>query len=194
MTDPYKINNLAELIDAIGDPIPELEVSIFDHLDEEARFFIHHSPLMMLSTSDAAGNLDVSPKGDEPGFVIVENNKTLLLPDRPGNKMVLGFRNILETGKVGLIFVIPGVKETLRVNGTAEITRDPKLLKRLAANGKLALLCTRITVEECFIHCGKAMILSKLWQADSWPEGIEANLVKQFATKKERRRGAGKIG
>lgn len=183
MKDPYKIKNVQELREVIGRPHALTTEKVFDHIEEQALTFIAHSPLLLLSTADAQGNLDVSPKGDAPGFVIAEDEKTLLLPDRPGNKLVFGFQNILETGKVGLIFLVPGVRETLRINGTAEITNDPHLLNRLSAKGKPALLCIRINVQECFLHCGKALIRSNLWDSSTWPQGVKPSFAEQFAKK-----------
>jgi PPOX class probable FMN-dependent enzyme len=138
---------------------------------------------VLLATSGSDGSLDVSPKGDAPGFAVVDDPKTILLPDRPGNKLAYGFRNILATGRLGLIFVVPGVTETLRVNGSAEHTRDPALLERLSARNKPALLVTRLTVEECFFHCGKAFVRSKLWKTDTWPQGVKAEIGRQMARK-----------
>jgi hypothetical protein len=109
--------------------------------------------------------------------------KTLLLPERPGNRLAFGFRNILRNPHVALLFVVPNTTETLRIGGTAEITRDPALLDSLAARGKPALLATRITVEECFFHCGKAFIRSDVWKPESWPRDYRVNLGRQIAKK-----------
>lgn len=106
-----------------------------------------------------------------------------MIPERPGNKLAYGFRNIIENAGVGIIFVIPSVKETLRINGRAELIRDPELLQRLSVQGKPAILATRVTVEESFFHCGKAFIRSRLWKPDSWPEGVKANIGKQVSAK-----------
>ncbi len=124
----------------------------------------------MLSTCDAEGRLDASPKGDAPGFVVVEDEHTLVIPDRPGNKLVYGHLNSLANARVGLLFLVPGTPETLRVNGTAELTNDPELLERMAARGKPAVLAIRVHVEECFFHCPKAFLRSGLWSAETWPE------------------------
>jgi PPOX class probable FMN-dependent enzyme len=183
MDDPHRIDSLAALRDAIPEPSPVIHQKVFDRVDEYARAFIERAPFAMVATSDAAGRVDVSPKGDEPGFVVVDDERTLLVPDRPGNKLAYGFRNLLENPRIGLLFVVPGVTETLRVNGRAEVTRDPALLARLAARGKAATLATRVGVEECFFHCGKAFLRSKLWEPASWPQGVRANLGKQMARK-----------
>jgi hypothetical protein len=180
MSDSHTIRNEAELREVIPEPNAIIEQKIFDHVDEFARAFIEKAPLLLLATSGEAG-LDVSPKGDAPGFVWVEDAKTLIIPDRPGNKLADGFRNILSNPAVGLIFVVPGVAETLRVNGRAEISRDPELLARLEARNKPAVLATRVRVEESFFHCGKAFVRSSLWKPDSWPKGVKANIGKQIA-------------
>lgn len=183
MSDPHRIETEQQLRELIAEPNAVVRQKVFDHVDEFAAAFIERSPLVLKATSGSDGTLDVSPKGDAPGFALVEDPKTILLPDRPGNKLVYGFRNILATGRLGLIFVVPGVSETLRVNGSAELTRDPELLERLSARNKPALLVTRLTVEECFFHCGKAFVRSKLWKPETWPEGVKANIAKQLARK-----------
>jgi len=181
MSDPYRICSEAELREVIAEPNAVLEQKIFDHLDEFASAFVREAPLLLLATTGADGGVDVSPKGDEPGFVHIQDEKTLVIPDRPGNKLAYGFRNILENPSVGLIFVVPGVVETLRVNGRAEITRDPVLLEELTARNKPAVLATRVHVDESFFHCGKAFVRSSLWKPATWPEGVKANIGKQIA-------------
>lgn len=183
MSDPHRIESVAALRAAIPEPSPVIHQKVFDRVDEYARAFIERAPFAMVATSDAEGRVDVSPKGDAPGFVTVMDEHTLVIPDRPGNKLAYGFRNLLENPRIGLIFLVPGVTETLRVNGGAEITRDPELLQRLAARGKPATLATRVRVEECFFHCGKAFIRAKLWEPASWPRGVRADLGKQMARK-----------
>ncbi len=130
-----------------------------------------------------AGRLDVSPKGDAPGFVAVDDERTLLIPDRKGNKLVFGLQNILETGRAGLIFLVPGTTETLRVNGRAEITADPAVCARLSARGQSALLAIRVTVEECFFHCGKALLRSSLWKPETWPTDVRVSFGTMLAEK-----------
>ena len=183
MSDAHRIQNETELREIIPEPNSVIDQKIFDHVDHFAQRFIERTPLIFISTADADGALDVSPKGDAPGFVSIEDPKTLLIPERPGNRLAYGFRNILANPKASVIFVIPGVNETLRINGSAEITRDPRVLERLGARNKPAILATRITVEESFFHCGKALIRSKLWKTDSWPEGVKANIGKQIAAR-----------
>jgi len=181
MSDPWRIETEEQINEVLGATSELVRQKLFDHVDEYAAAFIARSPLLMMATSDSEGRLDVSPKGDAPGFVSVEDSKTLLLPDRPGNKLAFGFRNLLSNPRVSLIFVVPGTTETLRVAGTAEMTRDPGLLERMATKGKPALLVTRITVEECFFHCGKAFIRSMLWKKESWPTDFRIQLGRQLA-------------
>jgi uncharacterized protein len=139
-------------------------------LDEASRKFIEHSPFLMLATSNSAGQCDVSPKGDGPGFVRVLDERHLVIPDRPGNKRLDGMRNLLRNPHVGLIFLIPGREETLRVNGRASIVRDGEILATLTARDKQPLVAIGVEVEECFFHCPKAFRRSGLWEPDGWPD------------------------
>lgn len=166
--DPHRIDSVAALRALVGDSNPATEAKINPTLDEFARGFIARSPFLILSTADRTGRQDTSPKGDGPGFVAVEDERTLLIPDRTGNRLVFGLQNILENPHVGVLFLVPGTGETLRVNGTAELTRDPAVLERLGARGKPALLAIRVTVEEAFFHCAKAFLRAQLWKSETW--------------------------
>jgi PPOX class probable FMN-dependent enzyme len=132
-------------------------------IDEHIAAFIAKSPFLLMATISADGRMDVSPKGDLPGFVQVRDERMVLFPDRPGNNRIDGLQNIVETGRIGLIFLVPGVKETLRINGSARISVDPELLGRFVVNGKLPRSVTVIDVEEAFFHCARALIRSHLW-------------------------------
>ncbi len=136
-------------------------------LDKHCRRFISLSPFLTLATSDDDGNLDVSPKGDAPGFVEVVDDTTLLIPDRMGNNRIDGLRNIAANPHVGILFLIPGVDETLRVNGRAHVTTDPDVLSRFIINGKPPTTVTVVAIDEAFLHCSKAMKRSKLWAEDN---------------------------
>ena len=138
-------------------------------LDGHDRAFIARSPFLLLATSDASGRCDVSPKGDAPGFVQIVDDRRLVIPERPGNKRLDGMLNMLANPHVGLIFFVPGREETLRVNGQAWITRDPQLLERCIAQNKVPLVAIGVEVEQCFLHCPKAFIRSRLWQHQAWP-------------------------
>jgi PPOX class probable FMN-dependent enzyme len=168
MGDPHAIEDLEALRRVIGAPLRGLELKNQDTISDEARDYIARSPFLVLATSDAAGRLDASPKGDAPGFCLIEDERTLVIPDRPGNKLVYGLQNILVNPRVGVIFVLPGTPETVRINGRATLTSDPELLARLAARGKPAVLAIRVQVEECFHHCAKAFLRSNLWKPETW--------------------------
>lgn len=137
-------------------------------IDPHAKNFIEHSPFMLIATSGAEGRVDVSPKGDPAGFVKVLNEKTLLVPDRPGNRRLDGFENILANPHVGLLFLVPQRDETLRVNGKAMLIRDRALLETMTWRGKTPSIATAVEVEELYFHCGKAFIRSKLWKPEEW--------------------------
>jgi PPOX class probable FMN-dependent enzyme len=132
-------------------------------LDPHCRAFIALSPFLVLATSDGQGGMDASPRGDAPGFVLVLDDHTLLLPDRPGNKRVDSYNNVMRHPAVGLLFLVPGIDETVRVNGTARLITDADLLTPAAAHGKIPAAGLLITVQEAFFHCAKALIRSKLW-------------------------------
>lgn len=168
--DPFIIDSVTALREVIGEGLPGAETKVMKRLDSFARDFIAASPFLVLSTADANGNQDASPKGDAPGFVWVEDDHSLIIPDRPGNRLVMGHLNILSHATVGVLFMIPGTPETFRVNGQAELTRDPELMERLAARGRPALLGIRVRIDECFFHCAKAFIRSNLWKPEKWGE------------------------
>ena len=135
-------------------------------LDQHARDFIAGSPLLVIASCDPTGRCDASPKGDAPGFVQVLDDRTLLIPDRLGNNRVDTIGNLLECPGIGLIFFVPGINETLRVNGRARITTDPLLLQPLAVNGKAPRSGILITADEVYFHCGKALIRSAVWNPE----------------------------
>lgn len=169
---PHSVTTDAELEALIGTPGEQVKMKLRTEIDDTAREFIERAPFVVVATSDADGRLDASPKGDPPGFVHVIDSTTLAIPERKGNALGFGPRNILATGRIALIFVVPGQRETYRVNGAAHLTRDPELLDRLAVSGKPALMATVVDVEEAFFHCGKAMIRAELWAS---PDGAEAD-------------------
>jgi PPOX class probable FMN-dependent enzyme len=165
----HRIETVAQLQALLGEPNPMTPKKLLSALDEAAMDFIRRSPFLVLATADRQGNEDASPKGDGPGFVVIEDDRTLLIPERKGNRLMFSLRNILANPQVGIIFLVPGTDETFLVNGTAELTADPNLLVRLSARGAPALLAMRVTVRECFFHCAKAFIRSQLWKPESWP-------------------------
>lgn len=180
MDKQYIIRNESELESVIGPPM-DVRAKIRPQLDEVMKEFIGRSPLVFVSTIDANGHVDVSPKGDPCGFVKIDASGNLLIPDRPGNRLTFGFRNILRNGQIGLIFVVPNQRETLRVKGIATLHNEPSLLAALQVNGKPALLCTYVEVKECFMHCGKALVRSKLWQPQAWDTSKDSLGARQLA-------------
>lgn len=137
------------------------------HIDRHCRSFIALSPYLVLCTADASGNLDASPRGGTPGFCKVADDHTLLMPDRPGNNRLDSFSNIIETGRIGMLFFVPGVDEMLRVNGTAELRTDEDLRTRCVEQGKAPQVVVTVTVKEAYLHCAKAIMRSGLWKAES---------------------------
>jgi hypothetical protein len=159
-----------ELREIVGEPSELALKKENPRLDAHCRDFIARAPFLLMSTSNAQGRCDVSPKGDQPGFVVVLDDTHLVIPDRPGNKRLDGMRNLVENPHVGLIFLIPGMEETLRVNGRAWIVRDEPVLARLEAMGKVPRLAIGVEVQECFLHCAKAFKRSGLWEPARWPD------------------------
>ena len=159
-----------ELRGLMGEPSEIALRKDIGRLDEHCRAFIARSPFVLVATADLKGRCDVSPKGDAPGFVLVVDDRHLLIPDRPGNKRFDGMRNLLENPGIGLIFLVPGSEETLRVSGCAKIVRDPEWLARLAAQGKTPQLAIAVEVEESFLHCAKCVKRSGLWDPEHWPD------------------------
>ncbi len=164
------VTSEAQLRETLGHPSQAVAAKIVPSLDEHCRAFIAKSPFVLIGSSDAAGNLDVSPKGDPPGFVLALDDQTLAIPDRLGNRLADTFRNVLQNPRVGLLFLIPGKQETLRVAGKAVIVRDQWLLDRMAINGKAPQFAIIVTVESAFFHCAKCMIRSNIWQPAQWPD------------------------
>jgi PPOX class probable FMN-dependent enzyme len=181
--DPHRITTVEQLRARIGEASAIVPLKLWKSLNETAVGFIKKSPFLLLATADAEGNMDVSPKGDGPGFVEIENETTLLIPDRSGNKLIFGLQNILQNPHVGLIFLIPGTGETFRVNGRAELTADPVILQRLSARGKPAVVAIRVTIEECFLHCAKAFLRARVWQPEHWPEQYKISFGKLLVAK-----------
>lgn len=176
-----RIESTAALRKLIGSPSELVPYKIHRELNARAIEFIGRSPMLMLSTADAYGHATVSPKGDPAGFVRVENDQTLLIPERKGNKLIFTLQNILANPKVGLIFLVPGTCETLRVQGTAELLDDPELCEKLSTRGNKALLAIRISVTECYFHCAKAFLRSDLWNPETWPEKMTISFGEEIA-------------
>lgn len=163
-----QITDAASLRAYYGAPTPRALKKQLAFIDKHFRHFISLSPFLVMATSDAEGRLDASPKGDAPGFVQVVDDRTLLIPDRVGNNRCDGMHNLLANPRIGLLFFLPGRDETLRVNGRAEILTDPAVLEMLMAQGKMPRTAIRVTVEEAYMHCGKSVIRSDLWNSEKY--------------------------
>ena len=165
----HRIETTSALRDVYG-PLPANSLAariVFRHLHPHHRAFITLSPFLVIGSANRHGAPDVSPRGDLPGFVAVLDDQTLAIPDRPGNKKLLTLTNILENPAIGLIFFIPGRTESLRIRGTARIIRHSDLLEPLAAHGKLPSTGLLVAVELAWLHCGRALIRSRLWEPDA---------------------------
>jgi uncharacterized protein len=157
------IEDIGEIRELYGEPSERVVKKQLPRLEKHSRAFIALSPFLVIATSDPIGRCDASPKGDAPGFVRVLDDETLLIPDRIGNNRIDTIGNLLASPGVGLIFFVPGLRETLRVNGRARITTDPELLDACAVNRKSPRSGILVTAEEVYFHCGKALIRSDLW-------------------------------
>jgi PPOX class probable FMN-dependent enzyme len=157
----HVIRNAEDLSDLYGPPLERSVRKQLDHLDEHCRAFIRASPFLVIGTQ--GGIADNSPRGDVPGFVHVVDDHTLLIPDRRGNNRLDTLRNILRNPNVGLLFLVPGIHESFRVNGEAVISRDPALLEQFAVDGKLPRTVLVVKVKEAYIHCSRALVRAGLW-------------------------------
>lgn len=164
----HEVTTVAELRAIIGEPDPYVANKVKDRLSPVQRDWLAHSPLALVATTDEHGRIDVSPKGDPPGFTHVIDDFTIAIPERPGNKRVDGYLNVLQRPQVGTIFVIPGRGDTLRINGRARIVADADYFDRLVVQGKRPILALEIAIEEVFFHCAKAFLRSDTWKPETW--------------------------
>ena len=165
-SDPAQtIRTEAQLRALIGKPAPLTCAKITDRLNAMTRLFVERSPFICLATSDRSGHCDLSPRGDPVGFVRILDDRTLLIPERPGNRIADSLRNMLDNPHVGVLFFVPGVTDTLRVNGRATITVDQGLLSPSTVEGKIARLGILIDIDEAYTQCSKALLRSHLWDA-----------------------------
>jgi PPOX class probable FMN-dependent enzyme len=163
---PDTLTTPAEIRDHYGAPSALAASKTIHHLDRHARAFIALSPFVVIASADADGNCDATPRGDAPGFISVTDEHTLLIPDRRGNNRVDTLLNIAANPRIGLLFLVPGFGETLRVNGRVSITTDPGRLESLMAGGKVPSSAIVLAVDEVFFHCAKAMIRSEIWNPE----------------------------
>ncbi len=156
-----------ELRDALGEPVKFVLDKERPALDKHGRHFISLSPFLCIGTADAEGHQDVSPRGDPPGFVKVLDDRTLVIPERPGNRRADTMLNVIANPDVGILFMVPGVEETLRINGRARVTRDGGLLSGMEVRGKAPAFGIVVEIETVFFHCAKAIVRSKLWEPET---------------------------
>lgn len=165
------VTDLARLRELVGgEPAERSLRKQRDHLDVHARHFLAAAPFCVLCTASATGACDATPRGDEPGFALVLDDHTLALPERPGNKRLDSVQNILDNPQVGLLFVVPGVTHTLRVNGTARVVADADFFDRMTVYGKPPVFALVVNVAEVYFHCAKAFVRSQLWRPEAWPD------------------------
>jgi len=172
--DTYTVTSLDDLAKIYAQPLSHIATKESDHITEVGRAFIAASPFLVFATSNGT-SIDCSPKGDAPGFVQLLDDRTLLIPDRPGNNRIDGMKNLLVNPKVGIIFMVPGSNETYRVTGSAAISTDPELLKRFEVGGKPPRVVMVVAVDEAFNHCPKAFVRAKLWEAPARPSGAPSH-------------------
>ena len=175
-----KINNPDESRAIVGEPSELTEKKFYSQINQQAADFIAQSPFLVMATVDENGMPTASPKGDFPGFVHRQDEHTLYMPERKGNRLVVSYQNILANPRVGLIFIRPRCSETLRVSGTAELVTDEELCAKLSSRGAPALLLLKIKVTQAYFHCGKAFIRSELWQPESWPEETRVSFGREI--------------
>jgi PPOX class probable FMN-dependent enzyme len=167
------VTTVGEIEAVVGTPVPQVLAKVVDRLDDVCRDFIARSPFCMIASTSPNGHIDLSPKGDPAGFVKVLDERRLAIPDRPGNRRTDTFRNLIEDPRLGIIFIIPGKTETLRVSGEARIVRDETIRGAMAVNGRVPELAIVVYVERAFMHCPKCMIRSKLWDSSAWPDASD---------------------
>jgi PPOX class probable FMN-dependent enzyme len=166
----HTISSAAQLRELFGEPLPRVVAKEMPELDEQTRAFIAVAPFLVMATTGEDGSCDAGPKGGPPGFVEVLSDSRLLIPEFPGNRRFDGVQNLVERPGIGLLFVVPGISETLRVNGTGRLTRDPDLLEQCAVDGRKPWFVTDVEIRQVFSHCGKAFLRSELWKAETWPD------------------------
>ncbi|GAA3866924.1 pyridoxamine 5'-phosphate oxidase family protein [Streptomyces sp. NPDC003631] len=166
--DLVEVTSLEQLGALLGEPTPAAADKVRSSLHELDKQWLAASPFCLVSTSAADGSCDTSPKGDPAGFTLVVDDTTIAIPDRPGNRRGDGFRNILTNPQVGLLYLVPGRSDTLRINGRARILQDAPFFEQMVVKGNRPKLALLIEVDEVFYHCPKAVLRAGLWKADSW--------------------------
>ncbi|NES13222.1 MULTISPECIES: pyridoxamine 5'-phosphate oxidase family protein [Micromonospora] len=177
-----EISSPEELRELLGPPMPRALTKERTALHARDREWLALSPFCLVATADADGNCDVSPKGDPPGFTLVLDETTIAIPERPGNRRADGYRNILANPHVGLVYLIPGRTDTLRINGRARLLRDAPWFDDMTVKGHRPVLAVEVTIEQIFYHCAKAFLRSELWQPETWQPDLlpsRARLIKE---------------
>jgi uncharacterized protein len=175
-----RITTIERLIEIIPDPSSTAAAKILDHLDDQELAFVARSPFLVMATESEDG-LDLSPKGDDPGFVHVHDDRTMLVPERNGNQLKMGLRNILANGRIGLMFFRPATGDVLRIVGRATLHDDTELRERLTSHGKPALLAIRVAIDRVFFHCPRAILRAQLWKPESWDAPAPVEMGKIYA-------------
>ncbi|WP_054957245.1 pyridoxamine 5'-phosphate oxidase family protein [Paenibacillus dakarensis] len=172
MNQPFKdkLTSEEEIRELVGSSSPLVMKKTVHAMDIHCMDFICKSPMIFISTSDNKGKCDVSPRGDHPGFIHIIDHQHFVIPERPGNRRLDSILNILSNPHIGVIFIIPQLEETLRINGRACVIKDADLLESMKVNGKAPSMGIGVTVEECYMHCAKAFKRSKLWDPESWSD------------------------
>lgn len=178
-----RLTSLDDLRRIIPEPRPASRSKILEALDEQSIDFLKRCPFALVGTVSADGSIEVSPKGDEPGFIRMEDPRTLVMPERVGNNLAFGLTNMIANGRIGMICLVPATGETLRISGTAEIHDDADLLASLSSLGKPALLATRVRIQHCYFHCARSVVRSKLWDPKAWPAPGRISFGKIIAPK-----------
>lgn len=171
--ESFEVTSVGALRAIVGEPLPRVITKELPELDERSTAFIATAPFLVMATSAADGSADASPKGGPPGFVRVLDARRVAVPEFPGNRRLDGVQNLVERPGIGLLFVVPGITETLRVNGVARLTREPELCAACAVDGKLPWFVVDVEVRQVFSHCSKAFLRSGLWNPDAWPDATE---------------------
>jgi uncharacterized protein len=170
LDDAHAITSQADLWEIVGEPLERVLLKELPAFSERASSFVAASPFLLLATTAADGTCDVSPKGGPPGFARVLDEHRLVIPEFPGNRRFDGVHNLVERPGLATLFVVPGITETLRVNGFATLTRDPELLELTAVDGKTPWFVIDVRVRQVFSHCAKAFMRSFLWEPERWPD------------------------
>mgnify|MGYP001244535881 CR=1 FL=1 len=165
----HLVQSLEALRELVGTPHEAVVQKSVAVIDDQAKNYIARSPMMFLSSSNEQGQCDVSPRGDYPGFVYVANAHQLIIPERPGNRRADSLSNIIKNPHVGMVFLIPGMEEVLRVNGQAVLIREHPVLEKLQWQGKAPAIGILVDVEECYVHCPRALKSAGIWNQESWP-------------------------